>query len=207
MEFDLYGVHTEASVWDVKKAVAQVLHENPGPDFFGYGGLPEQPRKLNFKVELGKGPGGVRNNGRGVLTVPSKKVGKLLSDWTRSPGNAIVVLGRRMRLAHTSRVPRPDHKMMLEQGPYVDPDTEEYQQQKFDALHRSLLVDEIQFGILRPPRGPKRGPRTFAIEFSEKYEQRRAQLTIEWKYKQIRLDVSRVVYSPRAGRDSSFAAW
>jgi hypothetical protein len=68
MDLDIVNVDWEANEWEVTRAIATVLH---GEDEFKQ---PEGERQLNFKVRLHPGKIGVRNNGTGVLTLPSPKV-------------------------------------------------------------------------------------------------------------------------------------
>ncbi|OBZ74268.1 hypothetical protein A0H81_05046 [Grifola frondosa] len=57
MQIDLDGIAFQSTVWDVKRAIANVLH---GQDFF----KPSDPKAwpINFKVVLEPGRGGIQNN-------------------------------------------------------------------------------------------------------------------------------------------------
>jgi RNA-dependent RNA polymerase len=68
MDLDIVNVDYTANEWDVTKAIAAVLHNE---DEFKQ---PEGERQLNFKVALHARDVGVRNDGTGVLTLPSPKV-------------------------------------------------------------------------------------------------------------------------------------
>jgi RNA-dependent RNA polymerase len=68
MDLDIVNVHHEANEWEVTRAIAAVLHAE---DAFK---PPEGERQLNFKVLLHPCEVGVRNDGTGVLTLPSHKV-------------------------------------------------------------------------------------------------------------------------------------
>lgn len=72
MDFDIANVDFEASEYEVTKAIAAVLHTD---DVF----LPREAegRLLNFKVKLNPQNVGVRNDGTGILTLPSHKVRSL----------------------------------------------------------------------------------------------------------------------------------
>jgi RNA-dependent RNA polymerase len=189
MELDLLHIHREANRWDVTRAIANILHNDPGPDWFGIGGTATHPRPLHFRVAVNDGHGGLRNNGTGVLTLPSWDVGRKLLIW-RDRGGQIRVLGKAIKVIATQRKPTADVQMTLEKAPFVDPDKEERLQQILTALEPVLEIDEVQFGILCPPKGPKPGPRFFSIEFREDYTERhRPTLKFEWKYRQIRLTV------------------
>jgi RNA-dependent RNA polymerase len=68
MDLDIVNVHYQANEWDVTRAIAAVLHTR---DEFKPA---EGERQLNFKVRLHPREVGLRNNGTGVLTLPSHKV-------------------------------------------------------------------------------------------------------------------------------------
>lgn len=69
MNFDIKNVDHECNEWDVKRAIAAVLHTE---SVF----RPAEPgeRQINFEVVLNKPPMGIRNDGTGVLTLPTQKV-------------------------------------------------------------------------------------------------------------------------------------
>jgi RNA-dependent RNA polymerase len=188
MELDLWRIDVTANRWDVTRAFASVLHDNPGSDWFTPGQNDPIPRKVNFRVILGEGPGGVRNNGKGTLTLPSRNIGQKLLRWLMEPGNEIRVGGKPIKMKPTQHAPRFDLKMTLQKAPYIDPDTEERLLEITSLLDRSLHMDEIQFGVfLEPKRQP--GPRIFSIEYCDDYRTRRATLKFEWKFRLIRLTV------------------
>lgn len=69
MNFDIRYVDPECNEWDVKRAIAAILHTEA---IF----RPAEPgeRQINFEVTLNKRPMGIRNDGTGTLTLPSPKV-------------------------------------------------------------------------------------------------------------------------------------
>jgi RNA-dependent RNA polymerase len=188
MEVDLFQIDVTASRWDVMRAFASVFHDNPGSDWFTPVQNDPIPRKLNFQVVLGEGPGGVRNNGKGTLTLPSRGVWQKLLRWLMEPGNEIRVGEKAIKMKPARTSPRFDLKMTLQKAPYIDPDNEERLLEITSSLDRSLHIDEIQFGVfLEPKRRP--GPRIFSIEYCDDYRRRRATLKFEWKPRLIRLTV------------------
>lgn len=74
MNFDVRNVDFQVNEWEVTRAIAAILHTE---DAF----RPAEPgeRQINFKVALNKPPAGVRNDGTGTLTLPSRKVIAFLS--------------------------------------------------------------------------------------------------------------------------------
>jgi RNA-dependent RNA polymerase len=68
MDLDIVNVHYQANEWEVTRAIAAVLHTR---DEFKQA---EGERQLNFKVRLHPCEVGVRNDGTGILTLPSRKV-------------------------------------------------------------------------------------------------------------------------------------
>ena len=69
MDLNIVNVDSRVNEWEVTRAIAAVLHTE---DEFK---PPEGERQLNFKVQLHpREVQGVRNDGTGVLTLPSGKV-------------------------------------------------------------------------------------------------------------------------------------
>jgi RNA-dependent RNA polymerase len=68
MDLNIFNVDFTANEWEVTRAIAAVLHSQ---DEFK---PQEGERQLNFKVRLHPREVGVRNDGSGVLTLPSRKV-------------------------------------------------------------------------------------------------------------------------------------
>jgi RNA-dependent RNA polymerase len=203
MELNISQIDTKASKWDVTRAIAAVLHEKPGPPFFEYGGSPG--RKLNFKVALNEGPSSLRNNGTGLLTVPSEKVGHKLLGWLRKPRNRICVLGKPIKLREAKTRPSPYRIMTLEKAPYVEPNKEERLEKLEAALKEVLDSTEVQIGTLSAGRCSQPNLRKFWIEYRDSYAQgqRLARLKFEWKTKQLCLVVSIRIHTHSSRRPQS----
>jgi RNA-dependent RNA polymerase len=68
MDFKIFNVDFKADEWEVTRVIARVLHQE---DEFK---PQEGERQLNFKVKLHPREVGARNDGTGILTLPSHKV-------------------------------------------------------------------------------------------------------------------------------------
>ena len=77
MEIELTGIDFEADVYDVRKAVAAVLH---GPDLYDPNDRENNGRVPNFEIVMGKSSVGRIHNGKAVLRVGSKLGRRLIKD-------------------------------------------------------------------------------------------------------------------------------
>ncbi|KAF7980169.1 hypothetical protein HWV62_39639 [Athelia sp. TMB] len=194
MNFDIRNVDFESNEWDVKRAIASILHTEA---VF----RPAEPgeRQINFEVELNKRPMGIRNDGTGILTLPSREtellmnntagqVGNTFMKWYRKEGNRIKVGGKRNTLKfYPSRTPpRRDLLTTLDKTPYLNPDIEEELQEKKRLLDVSIRVDKVQMGLFyRPAPGQNRN---FSIEWESHFvEKSLGWLGWEYEHKLIRV--------------------
>jgi RNA-dependent RNA polymerase len=69
MNICIWDVNFQSNHWDVKKAIASVVHYEDEFKPSKYGA-----RRLNFKVELNWVQEYVRNDGTGSLILPSREV-------------------------------------------------------------------------------------------------------------------------------------
>jgi RNA-dependent RNA polymerase len=130
------------------------------------------------KVELNQSIVGItRNDGSGLLTLPSAEVRTKLLDWVVRRKNPIKVGGKKIHLQPGRTAAIREHEAMtLSKTPYVDPGIERKHQEKVWALHEALRVDVVQFGFYyreypskpipdnRPPP-----PRKFSVEWEREY--------------------------------------
>ncbi|KAJ6502132.1 RNA dependent RNA polymerase-domain-containing protein [Mycena sanguinolenta] len=174
---------TTADQYDVTLAIAQVLHSE---DFRAFAKDVAEPvfrsesstRRwlLNFKVELHQSTVGItRNDGSGVLTLPSSEVRKRFLDWVVKHKNPIKILGKKIHVRPQGGLWERD-AMFLSKAPYVDPGIEKSHQEKVWALHEPLRVDLVQFGVYYRDYPPKPIPasrpaplRKFSVEWEGKY--------------------------------------
>ena len=59
MEFELKWIHVDADIYDVRKAVQEVIH---GPELYDPNNKDNKGRKPNFEVVLGTSPAGRIHN-------------------------------------------------------------------------------------------------------------------------------------------------
>jgi len=77
MELELKYVDLDADIYDVRKAVEEVLH---GPDLYDPNHKDNKGRKPNFMVLMNKSPAGRIHDGKATLRLPAK-LGSRLFRW------------------------------------------------------------------------------------------------------------------------------
>ncbi|KAJ7286202.1 RNA dependent RNA polymerase-domain-containing protein [Mycena rebaudengoi] len=166
---------TTADKYDVTIAFSKLLHSEDFRSFAKEVAEPSDNRLLNFSVYLNEGTvGPSRNDGTGVLALPSKEVRSKLLEWVVKRKNSIHICGKKIKL---HRGPTWDREAVtLSKTPYVDPEIEKEHQAKLNALQEDLRVDVVQFGVyytdypLKPIPDNKPPPlRTFSVEWERKY--------------------------------------
>ncbi|KAI0064493.1 RdRP-domain-containing protein [Artomyces pyxidatus] len=189
MEFDVKGIPYDADVFQVQKAIEEVLH---GPDLFD----PEDPktrgRVPNFKVRLNESEIGRLHNGSAILTLPTRKLGDRLSDWLREPKNGIRVLKRTLKFYRTNKVVNTGAKHNLEKSLYIGPEKEQERQKIVHALQESRLrIDKVQFGVwYKPPLAPPNSGRAFSVEYERDCSERSSgYLEISYDHKAIKIEL------------------
>lgn len=73
MNISIWDVNFRSNHWDVKKAIASVVHNEDEFKPSKYGA-----RRLNFEVKLNRVQNNVSHDGTGTLTLPSREVRLLL---------------------------------------------------------------------------------------------------------------------------------
>lgn len=184
MELNIYYIPHEADVWTITRAVASVLHSE---DF-----APVVPGRLtNFRVKLNENAAStVRNNGTGVLTLPTDDIArKFMSFVYQDP---LKIDGKTIRFKKGK--PAPEHvALTLRKTPYINPDIEEERLKKVSKLAKKFRIDAVQFGIFYQATYPnggnkQRSSRAFSIEWERKYSQESfGTLTFEYDHKLIRI--------------------
>jgi RNA-dependent RNA polymerase len=83
MDFEIWDVPRSATIYEIRKAFAAVLHS---PEFFD----DEDPkaRRMNFRVQMTDSDGAFSHKGKGRLILPTPKAGDILRGWLRA-GNRI----------------------------------------------------------------------------------------------------------------------
>ncbi|KAL1744025.1 RNA dependent RNA polymerase-domain-containing protein [Schizophyllum fasciatum] len=192
MDIQIKGLPPTLNDYDVTKLVAQVLHSEafmPAEDDSGDEDLPTQSptdNRVNFRVKLNRSQqGSARNDGSGILTVPTDKIGRRFLSHVK--GNPIKVEKRKINF--WKRSPAPPHVAnLLGKTPYMDPEIEETHERIVESLNRSLRVDVVQFGVLFRPTYEVPVSREFSIEWSKQYTTNGvAWLRFEYDHKLIRI--------------------
>ncbi|KAF8205782.1 RNA dependent RNA polymerase-domain-containing protein [Mycena galopus ATCC 62051] len=176
---------TTAEPYDVNVSIAQVLHSEDfrafakdvaEPIFQSDNCLSERRLLLNFKVELNQSTVGItRNDGSGILILPSEEVRTKFLNWVIKQKNPVKVLGKKVNLRPYGSLWERE-AVVLSKTPYVDPAIERRHQEKVWALHEALRVDIVQFGFYyrdypsKPiPDNRPAPPRKFSTEWEREY--------------------------------------
>ena len=139
--------------------------------------------------------GSARNDGSGILTVPTDKIGKRFLAHVK--GNPIKVDKRKINF--WKRSPAPSGiASLLGKTPFMDPEIEETHERVVESLNTSLRVDLVQFGVLFRPTYAYPVSREFSVEWSKQYTTEGvAWLKFEYDHKLIRITVSSDVLRDR----------
>lgn len=187
MDVFIRHIPHEANTWTVTRAIAAVLHsEDFAPIVEG--------RLINFRVKLNPNPaGGVRNDGTGLLTLPTETVGaKFLAYVFKDP---IKISKKKLLFKRLERPPPEGLALTLKKTPYVNPDIEEARDEKVSLLDTQLRVTAVQFGLFFQREYEKNPlpPRTFSVEWESKYDsdsRGRGHLSFDYDHKLIRITVT-----------------
>lgn len=190
MELELTRIDHGADIYDIRKAIQEVLH---GPEFYDPNDRENKGRKPNFQVILRKSPSGRMHDGKAALRLPAQLGSKFFRWYRESDQHRIVINGCALRLFKTeNRVPS-DVKQVLEKALYVDPDQDKLRTQTEDRAHAvRLRIAIVQFGVwYKESNSPGTG-RSFSVEYERNFlQQSAAYLFIVYEHKLIRIDVSR----------------
>ncbi|KAH9956636.1 hypothetical protein BC827DRAFT_1230509 [Russula dissimulans] len=164
MEIELTDIDFNADVYDVRKAVALVLH---GPNLFDPNDPDNHGRKPNFEIEMCKSPADRIHNGKAILRV-STKLGRRLLKWNYAEENSIVINGCALRLFNAHQTVSPNVQKVIEKALYIDPDHEKLRTHIEDkAREVRLRIAKLQFGVWYKPSnspGKASGKRSGASE-------------------------------------------
>src|SRR6266849_8988837 len=150
MEIELTHISKEANVYDVRKAVAAVLH---GPDLYDPNDKENKGRVPNFEIIMGKSPAGRIHNGKAILRVGSK-LGRHLIKWNRESRdhNIIEVKGDPLRIFNLFNTVPQDVRQTLEKALYVDPERDRLRSQIEEEVQLvRARVAKVQFGVWYRP--------------------------------------------------------
>ncbi|KAH9985084.1 RNA dependent RNA polymerase-domain-containing protein [Russula vinacea] len=188
MEIELTGIDLDADVYDVRKAVATVLH---GPDLYDPNDRENRGRVPNFQVVLGMCPAGHLHNGNASLYVGSK-LGRRFIRWNRqSDENNIVVKGYPLKVLRFSNSVPLHVKQVLEKGLYVDPEQERHHSQIGEQARLvRLRIAKAQFGVWCKPSNTRTQRRAFSVEYERDFlSSSAAYLNVVYEQKLIHIDI------------------
>jgi RNA-dependent RNA polymerase len=190
MEIELTRISFEADVYDVRKAVAAVLH---GSDLYDPNDKENKGRVPNFDITMGKSPAGRIHNGKAILRVGAN-LGRRLIKWNReSPDyNTIEVKGSPLRIFNLFKTVPLDVKQTLEKALYVDPERDRQRSQIEDRarLVRARIA-KVQFGVWYRPSDSPSTRRAFSIEHERDFlSNSAAYIYVVYEHKLIHIDVS-----------------
>ncbi|KAF8486749.1 RdRP-domain-containing protein [Russula emetica] len=188
MEIELTRISFEANVYDVRKAVADVLH---GPDLFDPNDRENKGRVPNFDIIMGISPAGRIHNGKAILRVASN-LGRRLLKWSRdSRDHNIEVKGKPLRIFNLYTSVPPDVKQTLEKALYIDPEKDRLRSQIEEevGLVRARIA-KVQFGVWYRPSDSPSPRRTFSIEHERDFlSNSAAYIYVVYEHKLIHIDI------------------
>ncbi|KAK0228867.1 RNA dependent RNA polymerase-domain-containing protein [Armillaria fumosa] len=185
MNIALNYLPTTVNAWDVTRSLAEVLHSDE------FHPVHENERPLNFKVLLNPSKmGGVRNDGTGILQLPTEAIGRKFLHWAKE--TPIRIQNKKIKM-YPRGATYHDVALTLQRTPFVNPDIEEEWEDKCRQLDVRIRVDVVQFGAYyRPsyPTSPKQrlASRAYSIEWERDYAVNGAAwLKFEYEHKLIRI--------------------
>jgi len=189
MEIELTHISKEANVYDVRKAVAAVLH---GPDLYDPNDKENKGRVPNFEIIMGKSPAGRIHNGKAILRVGSK-LGRHLIKWNRESRdhNIIEVKGDPLRIFNLFNTVPQDVRQTLEKALYVDPERDRLRSQIEEEVQLvRARVAKVQFGVWYRPSDSPSPRRSFSIEHERDFlSNSAAYVYVVYEHKLIHIDV------------------
>lgn len=184
MDLSIRSIDYQASLYEVKDALAQLLHSRD------FDTLRPGNRNINFHVRLNLNEKiETRNIGTGLLTVPTVAIGKKLLRLMKHGGRKILVRKRPITLEHWSSKPYQGLVETLLKVPYQDPALDREKDDKLRSLNVRFRVDEIQFGIWGVRPSQSQGVRgVFCREWAKRYTvDKFAQLWFDYDHKVLRI--------------------
>ncbi|KAF5373803.1 hypothetical protein D9758_000837 [Tetrapyrgos nigripes] len=188
MEICIRYLPHQVNEWDLTRALALVLHSEP----FLQRTEDERFQKINFAVKVNPNKaGGLRNDGTGVLTLPTPSIGYRFLDYVKD--TPFKMDTRKIKFFPSREKPGSSFALSLQKSAYIDPDIEEQRQEKIANLQDAIRVDIIQFGIYfrRPSRpGEPLKSREYSTEWQRDYaKESTAWLRFEYDHKLMRIEL------------------
>ena len=189
MEIELTHINFKADIYEVRKAVATVLH---GRDLYDPNDKDNKGRLPNFQIVMGKSPAGRIHNGKAILRI-SSKLGRRLLRWNwESKKNKIVVKGRPLKIFKLVDSLPPDVQQTLETTLYIDPKQDwlrSYIEKQAELVR--LRIAKVQFGVWYKPSDSSGRRRTFSVEHERDFlSKSAAYINLVYEHKLIHIDVS-----------------
>jgi RNA-dependent RNA polymerase len=188
MEIELTRIDFDADEYDVRLAVAAVLH---GPDLYDPNDPDNKGRVPNFEIEMCESPAGRIHNGKAILRVGSK-LGRRLLKWNwESEDSGIIVKGRRLKAFNLFKTVPLDVRHRLEKALYIDPEQE---RQRYQIEYQAKLVRpriaKVQFGVWYKPSNSRGKRRAFSVEYERDFlSNSAAYISLVYEHKLIHIDV------------------
>ncbi|KAH9996136.1 RNA dependent RNA polymerase-domain-containing protein [Russula compacta] len=177
MEIDLVRIDSHADVYDVRNAVALVLHGEGLYDPNENGG-----RRPTFEVEMGRGSAGRIHNGKATLRVASWLGVRLLKWYRESNENNIVVNGHSLKIFNLHKTVPRDLKHTLENALYIDPEQERIRAQREDLAG--------QFGVWYKPSDSANQARAFSAEYERVFfRHTHTYISVVYEHKLIHINI------------------
>ncbi len=195
MEIELTRISFDADEYDVRKAVAAVLHS---PELFDPNDRDSKGRLPNFEVIMGKSPAGRVHNRTAILRVGSTPGRRLLKWYWGSMDNNIEVKGDLLKMYDPCRKVPPGVKQTLEKALFVDPERDRLRSQIEEQVHsvRSRIA-KVQFGVWYRPSDSPSPRRSFSIEYERDFmANSAAYVCVVYEHKLIHIDVSATLLHP-----------
>ena len=189
MEIELRYIDLDADVYDVRKAVAAVLH---GPDLYDPNDRENKGRVPNFEIVMDTDPAGHIHDGKAILRVGSK-LGHQLIKWNReSEENNIVVNGIPLEVFDLLKTVPRDVKLYLERALYIDPDQDRLRAHiEEQARQVRLRIAKVQFGVWYNPSNTRGQRRAFSVEYERNFiSNSAAYIYLVYEHKLIIINVS-----------------
>ena len=195
MEIELTRISFEADVYDVRKAIAAVLH---GPDLFDANDRENKGQVPNFEVIMGKGPAGCIHDGKAILRVGSNLGHRLLKwSWDSSDHN-IEVKGQPLKIFNLFKPVPLEVKQTIEKALYIDPEKDRLRSQiEEQARLARAQIAKVQFGVWYQPSDSPSPRRAFSIEHERDFLfNSAAYIYVVYEHKLIHIDVSASLLPP-----------
>ena len=189
MEIELTRIDFNADVYEVRKAVASVLH---GRDLYDPNDQDNKGRLPNFQIVMCKSPAGRSHNGKAILRIGSKLGRQLLRWYWKSKKNNIVVKGRPLKAFKLVEFLPLDVKQTIETTLYIDPKQDwlrSYREKQTELVRPRIA--KVQFGVWYKPPNSSARRRTFSVEHERDFlSKSAAYIQIVYEHKLILIDVS-----------------